>query len=199
MQPRDAPLSDDKLDDLLERVRTLFEKLQRRIATSQATSQRFGPDELSEVADGDTLLAMTNLLDGHADRAGVAKAVRDRRRSRYGSFPALRVALEQRGSSPQACANYDRCIQTNGDLIRRLARKRSGGLAHTQSDSASVTLEEVETLRNDLLSTFADIWYETYGNFPAIKSLYYTPRGIAARTALTSGHIHKITLGPSRA
>ena len=189
---------DEKFRDLSQRVKDLFEKLQGRIMQFEAASQGPSAPELITEAYGDVLLAMTNLLDGHAQRAAVDKAVRGRRRPRYGSFPALRMILELQGRSPQARASYDRCIQANEDVIKRLTRKRSGGLAHTQLDSTTVTPQEVESLRDELLHTFSDIWYEAYGDFPVLHSLRSTPAGPALRASKVTGHIHKIALRPNQ-
>ena len=188
----------EKLKDLLQRVKDLFEKLQGRITQFEAVSQ--GPSVPESITEsyGDVLLAMTNLLDGHTQRAAVRKAIQGRRRSRYGSFPALRMILELQGRSFQACANYDRCVRANEDVIKRLTRKRSGGLAHTQLDSSTVTHKEVESLRDDLLRTFSDIWYEAYGDFPVLQSLRSTPAGPVLLAGQVAGHIHKITLGPNQ-
>ena len=189
---------DEKLKDLLQRVKDLFEKLQGRIMHFEAVSRDPSVPELITEAYGDVLLAMTNLLDGHAQRAAVDKAVRGRRRSRYGSFPALRMILELQGRLPQACTYYDRCIRANEDVIKRLTKMRSGGLAHTQLDSTTVTRREVESVRDNLLHTFSDIWYEVYGDFPVLQSLRSTPAGPAMRASKVAGHIHKITLGPNQ-
>ena len=188
---------DEKLEDLLQRVKDLFEKLQGRMMQLEAAFQDPRVPESVTEAYGDVLLAMTNLLDGHAQRTAVEKAVRGRRRPRYGSFPALRMVLELQGKSPQARANYDRCVRANEDVIKRLTRKRSGGLAHTQLDSTIVTHTEIESLQDDLLHTFSDIWYETYGDFPVLQTLRSTPAGPGLRANKVAGHVHKITLGPN--
>ncbi|MDE0030305.1 MAG: hypothetical protein OXU42_13000 [Deltaproteobacteria bacterium] len=188
---------DEKLKDLLLRVKVLFEKLQGRIIQLEAMSQGLSIPESVTEAYGDALLAMTNLLDGHAQPVAVKKGI-GRRKSRYGSFPALRMILELQGRSAQACANYDYCIRANKDVIKRLTRKRSGGLAHTQLDSSAVTRKEVESLRDDLLHTFSDIWYEVYGDFPVLQALRSTPAGPVLQADNVAGHIHKIELGPKQ-
>ena len=67
---------DEQLEHLLRRVKALFEKLQGRITQLEAMSQGPGIHESVAEAFDDVRLAMTNVLDGHAQPIAVRKAVR---------------------------------------------------------------------------------------------------------------------------
>ena len=186
----------DKLNDLMERVRKRFEEVEARLvqldmASNPSHGVRF--DTAVQEAENALALAMSNLLDGHSDRRAVARSLSGSKKSKYGSFPALRLLLENEGKRRQSCVHYDQVIGAYRQVIRGIARKRAT-IAHTQEGAGQTTVEELQALHDDLLRVFADIWKETYGKFLQVDS-FTVAQGLPVQTAkLVPGKIHRITL-----
>ena len=114
-------------------------------------------------------------------------------RSKYGSFPALRLLLEFQGKSQTSCTNYDQCIEKHKDTIVCLTRRRAT-IAHTQIDDAMVTAAALGELHDDLLRIFADVWVEVYGQRLTLETLAF-PNGLPVQEVrLVGGLIHPIRL-----